>query len=190
MALMSSDRPEASLGHPRLFDRLVESRLTKKRRRELVRFVKFGVVGTVGAVVDFGSFNILIIAGWLASALIRLPFGLTITETGVAATIAFMLAVTNNFLWNRYWTYPDSRSKPIASQYLIFMLINGFGLLIRLPLVEILPGPISQLLINLLNVGLHFAEIMSKNLALATALVIALFWNFFVNRYITYGDVE
>jgi putative flippase GtrA len=33
-------------------------------------------------------------------------------------------------------------------------------------------------------------DVMGENLTLAIAVLIVLFWNFFVNRYWTYNDVE
>jgi putative flippase GtrA len=33
-------------------------------------------------------------------------------------------------------------------------------------------------------------DVMGENLTLAIAVLIVLFWNFFVNRYWTYSDVE
>jgi len=33
-------------------------------------------------------------------------------------------------------------------------------------------------------------DVISDNLTLAIAVVIVMFWNFFVNRYWTYSDVE
>jgi hypothetical protein len=68
--------------------------------KELERFLKFLVVGTVGFAVDFGTLNLL-----------KLVFGFQLL---VANTISFSLAVLSNFTWNRLWTYPDSRSKPAS----------------------------------------------------------------------------
>jgi putative flippase GtrA len=40
--------------------------------------------------------------------------------------------VISNFLWNRYWTYPESRSKPIGRQMTQFFVLNLMGLGINL----------------------------------------------------------
>ena len=69
-------------------------------RKETGRFLRFAIVGTVGAVVDFGVFNLLI-----------LVFGV---EPVYSNVISFSVAVLSNFILNRYWTYPDSRSKRIG----------------------------------------------------------------------------
>jgi len=33
-------------------------------------------------------------------------------------------------------------------------------------------------------------DFLAKNMTLAIAVIVVMFWNFFVNRYITYSDVE
>jgi hypothetical protein len=71
-------------------------------RRERTRFIKFLIVGTIGAVVDFGSFNLL-------TGVFRLP-------PVPSSVVSFLAAVTSNFFFNRHWTYPDSRSKPVSRQ--------------------------------------------------------------------------
>ncbi len=155
-------------------------------RRELTRFSKFLVVGAVGAVVDFGVFN-------------SLHGGLGIASP-IAQAVSFSAAVVSNFLWNRYWTYPDSRSKPMHSQAVQFTLVNLIGLAIRTPLFvlseptmeslaeSILPtlrGSLPETFLALLP---EQASILGANLALALAVIVVLFWNFAVNRVWTYSD--
>jgi putative flippase GtrA len=161
------------------------------QHKEMQRFLKFAVVGTVGAAVDFGIFNLLLLLEWLANASVRLPFRLTVTEAGLAGATSFLMAIISNFLWNRFWTYPDSRSKPILTQFLMFLGINVAGLLIRVPMLELLSDPLGRLasrVAPMLAAGT--AASLGKNAALALAVIVVMFWNFFVNRYLTYSDVD
>jgi len=103
--------------------------------------------------------------------------------------------VTSNFIWNRYWTYPDSRSKPLRRQALQFTLVSLIGLAIRTPVFALLLGPYTRMAAALLQVlpasaAALDATTLGSNLALAAAVIIVLFWNFFVNRYWTYADVD
>ena len=158
----------------RFFRNFIGMRLIDNKQ-ERVRFLKFSFVGVTGTIVDFGVMN-------LASLVFHLPLLW-------AQAISFSIAVINNFLWNRYWTYPDSRSKKAQNQLLQFLLINIVGILIRTPLIAWL----NNLILNLLeqtNVILPVDDfVLSQNLALAGSIVIILFWNFFANRYWTYGDI-
>jgi putative flippase GtrA len=147
----------------------------RNNRTEVERFVKFMVVGVIGAVVDFGSYNLMI-------ELVGLP-------PEVAGTISFVLAICSNFVWNRFWTYPDSRSKPILQQFVQFFVVNALGIIIRLPIIALTKGPFGQLAERLLSLEPETAETLGNNVALAVAVVIVMFWNFFVNRFWTYSDV-
>ena len=90
--------------------------------KEVKRFIKFLVVGGIGFVVDFGIFNLLLNpmnalvepGTWFYDLLLQFGFSdYFITHLGptIASAISFVAAVCSNFLWNRYWTYPDSRSR-------------------------------------------------------------------------------
>jgi putative flippase GtrA len=144
-------------------------------KHERLRFLKFSFVGVTGTIVDFGVMNLM-------SLVFHLPLLW-------AQAISFTIAVVNNFLWNRYWTYPDSRSKRAPQQLIQFVLINLVGILVRTPLISWL----NKLILDALNnaaIRLPLENfVISQNAALAISILIILFWNFFANRYWTYGDV-
>lgn len=149
-------------------------------RKEVVRFLKFSVIGTIGAVVDFGTLYLL-----------HIVVGLPIV---LANTCSFTAAVISNFTWNRYWTYPDSRSKPICTQLVQFFIVNiaGWGIntgilvLLRYPCVALVGTATRSLALTLTPEVLYK---LGYNLAKAIATGVVLFWNFFVNRFWTYSDV-
>lgn len=147
-----------------------------KNSQERTRFYRFLIVGTIGAIVDFGVMNLL-------TKFLHMPLVW-------AGTISFICAVLSNFTWNRFWTYPDSRSKPVYRQLTQFYLINIMGVGIRLPILSFL----EPVLINLFwkienNLAGMDVNFLSKNMTLAVAVLVVLFWNFFANRYWTYSDV-
>ena len=145
--------------------------------RERTRFLRFAVVGIIGAVVDFGTFNLL-------NGLFGVP-------AVWASVISFSAAIISNFTWNRFWTYPDSRSKRLSVQLIEFMVISLVGLAIRTPLFAFLDKVLLMILSSsgIEAIGLS-AEFIGHNLALAISVVVVMFWNFFVNRYWTYNDIE
>jgi putative flippase GtrA len=145
--------------------------------KERTRFLRFLVVGIIGAIVDFGVMNLL-------SGLFSFPLVL-------AGTLSFIAAILSNFTWNRYWTYPDSRTKPITRQLFEFSIVSVAGLAIRIPILALLEPTIYKLLDSLPFTFRYFSVgFLSDNLTLAIAVIIVLFWNFFINRYWTYGDVK
>ncbi len=145
--------------------------------RERTRFLRFAVVGMIGAVIDFGVANLLVYVFFAPLV--------------IAGTISFISAILSNFFWNRYWTYPDSRSKPIAQQLIQFAAVNGLGLTIRIPILRWLEPVLFRLFSRLpFSLPVFSPDVLAKNLTLAVAVLIVMFWNFFVNRYWTYSDVE
>lgn len=146
--------------------------------RERTRFFRFAIVGIIGAVVDFGTFNLLTNFAGLSAVW--------------ASVFSFIAAIISNFTWNRYWTYPDSRSKPLGSQLIQFSVVSLIGLVIRTPIIAILEPLFFSIFSGstFLPIGFLTAEFLANNLALAIAVIIVMFWNFFINRYWTYGDVE
>ena len=76
--------------------------------RERTRFIRFAIVGSIGFLVDFLTFN-----------LFRSGLGIS---PEISSIFSFLIAVASNFIWNRYWTYLDSRSKPIIGQLFQFFL--------------------------------------------------------------------
>ncbi len=144
--------------------------------RERTRFIRFAVVGAIGFGVDFLSFNIF-------------RSGLDIPPE-ISSILSFLVAVISNFVWNRYWTYPDSRSKPIIGQLVQFVVVNIFGLGIRTGIFVLINPPLVRLFESI-SISLPLQSyILGENLALAIVVVIVMFWNFFVNRYWTYSDVD
>lgn len=133
---------------------------------EMVRFGKFAVVGTVGALVDFGVLNVLV-----------LIFGV---PKEYANLVSVSCAIISNFTWNRLWTFPESRERALHTQFGQFLLVNLIGLAINqfvfvkaddLIFAALAPHPLDY------------------NLAKAAAVVVVLFWNFFVNRNWTYRGI-
>jgi putative flippase GtrA len=147
------------------------------KSKETGRFLRFAVVGAAGAVIDFGIFNLLTFSNILPSVW--------------AQMISFTCAVVSNFFWNRIWTYQDSRSKPLARQFMQFFVVNAAGLAIRTPLFAFLEKILVGFASRILPVGSKLTPVfIGHNLSLASVILIVMIWNFIVNRYWTYNDVK
>jgi putative flippase GtrA len=154
-----------------------------KSPKEFQRFCKFGIVGAVGAVVDFLVLNIMKLAfeasgfgvGW--STMVE-P---SVIQLAAANTISFSTAVLSNFTWNRLWTFPESRERPLASQLVQFSIVNVLGWAINTGLLLVMDQYVF---------GLFVGERLSYNLAKAFAIGVVLFWNFGINRLWTYRGID
>jgi putative flippase GtrA len=151
--------------------------MLKSQLNDRQRFFRFAVVGVSGTIIDFSIFNLL-------SVLAGLP-------VIISSIASFIIAVINNFIWNRQWTYPESKEKPLTGQLLKFSIVSVLGLIIRTPLFALIEGPLILLVIKLFNhQSLHKPEIIGHNLALAMVIIVVLFWNYFINRIWTYKDIK
>jgi putative flippase GtrA len=144
--------------------------------KERVRFLKFATVGAIGAVIDFGVMNVF--THFLGFKLVY------------AGTISFICAVLSNFTLNRYWTYPDSRSRHFLHQLGMFFLVNAAGIAFRIPTLHYMEPVMAKAFENMVHLSHTTAQLLAKNATLAFAIGVVMIWNFFINRYWTYNDVE
>ena len=144
--------------------------------RERVRFLKFATVGALGALIDFGVMNLM-----------THMFSLRLVYAG---SISFMCAVLSNFTLNRYWTYPDSRSRHFLHQLGMFFLVNAAGIAFRIPILHYVEPPMALVVEKITHVPLGIAHLLAKNATLGFAIAVVMIWNFFINRYWTYNDID
>ena len=123
--------------------------LGARRPGNWLQLVRFCVVGGSGYVVNVGLF-------WLAYR--DLPYM-------VAFVIAFAVAATNNFIWNRVWTFKVEHGVPHV-QYARFLTVSLLALAIDLAALALLVE----------MVGVH------KPIAAAIAIVVATPISFLGNK--------
>lgn len=94
-----------------------------RRPANWLQLLRFGVVGAGGYLVNLAVFALL--SGDLGA------------HHSLAAIGAFSVAVTNNFLWNRHWTFGAGNGHP-AFQAARFFAVSIAALLINLAVLETL----------------------------------------------------
>ena len=144
--------------------------------KEFRRFAKFSIVGAVGAVIDFSVLNLLLhllpnVLMW--NLLAQYSFNGNLL---LANTISVSTAILSNFIWNRLWTFPESRSRKKRKQLPQFASVNLIGLVLN----NIIVVGMDALLVPYIEGPLR------PNVAKAIAIGIVLFWNFGANRLWTY----
>lgn len=157
----------------------MESRLSRTKqlflgsvgRRETLRFIKFAIVGALGALTDF---TILIL---LVEAAGFLPV--------IAGGFGFCAAVLQNFLLNRWWTFPESRIQSKRRLLLKFGLVSLVGLGINSVILMYVDQSLRPIWIGLLAseaMGFRASYIFAKFFSIG----VVLFWNFAANRLWTF----
>ena len=122
-----------------------------------VQLFKFGLVGGSGYLINLGVFAFL--AGNLG------------IYHAAAAVGAFGVAVTNNFLWNRYWTFAAAADGSAGFQAARFFAVSFASLGLNLVVLE-----------SLLSAGA-----VSELPAQAIAVAVAMPFNFLGNKLWTFA---
>ena len=94
-----------------------------RRQHNWVQLVRFACVGASGYVVNLAVFTVCVHA-------LSLDYRL-------AALVAFLVAVTNNFVWNRHWTF-DARGGHAGQQSARFFAVSVAAFCFNLAALEIL----------------------------------------------------
>lgn len=124
-----------------------------------IRFIKFGLVGGSGIVVDMGLL-------WLFTELIGLHYVLS-------GILAFTAAVVNNFIWNDLWTWSDRGDSGIDA-YLV-RLIKFF-------LVSSIAGVVKIAILWLLTHFFNLYYLLSNLVGIAVGMIL----NFSINNLWTF----
>lgn len=132
------------------------------------RFLKFGMVGVSGVVINQ-------LALWICmNGLFRGNEPVSLWQN-VSMAIGIVLGMTNNFHWNRKWTWKDrerTQELPIVHQYLQYAAANWPGIVVQ---------------VTLTNLLLQFMHLQVANLfAIGVACVV----NFLLNDLWTYRHVR
>lgn len=93
-----------------------------RTRRHWEQLAKFCVVGALGYAINLGVY-----AGLLHLGLHYL----------LAATVSFLVAVTNNYFWNRVWTFRDRRAG-VGAQGFRFFVVSLVSLGANLGILHVL----------------------------------------------------
>jgi dolichol-phosphate mannosyltransferase len=129
------------------------------------RFIRFGLVGLSGLVVDMG--------------MLHFAFGILGLGLTRSAILAGELAILNNFLWNDIWTFRDLSQRQMGMRQRIKRLIK-FNIICLMGLI------LKVLLLNLLFNGLHLNAYVANILAIAAVTL----WNFWINLKLSWRVTE
>ena len=113
-----------------------------RRTHNWFQFVRFAAVGASGYLVNLATYTLCLHA-----------FGLHYLAAG---TVAFAVAVTNNFFWNRHWTF-DARDGHAGFQAARFLAVSVAAFLFSLAMLELLVG------------GLGVQKVLAQAIAIVTA---------------------
>lgn len=131
----------------------------------IFKFLKFGVVGASGAIIDFG--------------LTALCKGLLGIPELLSNAIGFTVAATSNYFLNRVWTW-KSTSKDVGIEYAKFFFVSLIGLGLNSLIVFLLKD--TSIVPRFVQTTLDWDFWIAKIIATAVVTV----WNFAANNFFTF----
>jgi len=117
--------------------------------RQRHRFFKFGMVGISGIVINQAAI-------WICYAHVFATVGNLSLRLNLSMAVGILLSMTNNFHWNRRWTWKDrtrAQELPIVRQYLQYAAANWAGIVVQVAITNLLTNWMPYLLANLAGIG-------------------------------------
>lgn len=133
----------------------------------LIQFVKFGIVGGLNAAIDLGVLNLFIYGTGIATG----------AHFSLFKSISFIVAVSNSYFWNKYWTF-RADGEPKAKEFLGFFLVNivGFGINVG----------VATVVVNFVSIPAGVSVELWANISAVSAAIITLFWNFAGMKFLVF----
>lgn len=161
-------------------------------RDNLTQFIRFGIVGTFGATVDFGTYAIMTrVLGWVTVYCVSLGGSATRTDLAhfssctspyypmVAANmVSVLLAITANFFLNKYWTFRE-RTGNVAAQGIGYFTMSVIAWMLN----QLLTGVFASRLDLIHTTFGPYADVAAKIMAV----LVILFFNYAGSKFIIFG---
>ena len=141
----------------------------KNKKKGIIQFVKFALVGVSNTLVDWAVFYILVLT-------------ILSGESGesTAKAIAFVIAVINSFIWNSIWTFKEEFRQGLGSKK--DKTKKGGIIFLRFIVVSLIGWAVNYYVFRHTRFSLDQVSIV----ALVAASGAATLWNYFANKLWTY----
>lgn len=145
---------------------------------------KFGVIGVLNTLVDWGVLTalILFVRRWHAidpaTALVMIST-VAVTYYTAYKAISFVVAVINSYYWNKYWTFATGVVSKTRAEFIQFFLVSVIGFFINVGLSSYVFGAIPP------TGGMSVDQWGLVGAAIGS--IVGLVWNFVGYKFIVFN---
>jgi putative flippase GtrA len=151
--------------------------LLSKLKLFFFQLAKFGATGAANSAIDIGVLALLVSLFYSETAIVP-----TIAFIGFR-TISFLLANTNSYFWNKFWSFKNKSTKESnlktkkSTEFGKFILVSAIGLIINVTVSSI---------VNALHSYTHINPQSWATLAAVSGTIVTLTWNFLGYKLIVF----
>lgn len=118
------------------------SNLWQRYRNTIKQFLKFGLIGGAGVLVNQGVFVLASVIGRDAAGVSNTDAAINLFGSEynirwlqIYALLAFLVANLFNFVLNRYWTFKGGNRAPFVKEYVPFLLTGSIAAAVGIALL-------------------------------------------------------
>lgn len=132
------------------------------------QFGKFITIGFSNTALDFGVLNLLMYFSGIERGI----------SFSVFKAISFLVAVTNSYFWNKYWTFDNPEGKKWAKQFFMFIVISGTAFVLNVA--------VASFIVNVLKPFGNITPTIWANFGALASLILTIMWTFLGYKFIVF----
>jgi len=132
---------------------------------------KFGAVGVLNTLVDWGVLNLLIFLTSVASGYLYPVF----------KAISFVVALLNSYVWNKFWTFDrQEQQQKVGREFLQFTIISLIGFAVNVGT--------ATLIVNVLGRPAGVSANLWANAGALAGSILGMTWNFLGYKLVVFKN--
>jgi putative flippase GtrA len=133
------------------------------------QFGKFVTIGFSNTAIDFGLLNLFMYISHIERGLFFSLF----------KGFSFLFAVSNSFIWNKFWTFDHNYSEQLGKQFVKFLVVSGVAFIINVG--------VASVIVNVIGPVGKFSPTLWANIGAFASLGITLLWTFLGYKFIVFA---